>query len=905
MRWAFWRRRTTDDFSSEIEAHLALETERLVRSGMAREDAVFAARRAFGNVTATQERFRDGRPGVWFERLVQDVHYALRAMRRSPGFTAVALLSLAIGIGANAAIFSTINELLVKTLPVVDPDQLVMLRADDTPQGPQWGYAWFSYDLFRNFREQAQGFTDVAAIGVLDRFNVNLRGSGGGLDPARTRVAIVSGNYFSLLGIRAAWGRAISATDDLVPGGHPVAVISDGYWRGRLARTPDVVGRNLAFNGTTYDVIGVMPRGFSGDWVGRPIDIWVPMMMEAQVSTERPGLSSANFLRIVGRLRPGVTLQRAERDAAPLYKRLRDEEIGPRRLSGSPVDWFGLAPAGGGYSPQRDSYGTSLAILAVAVVLVLVIACANVANLLLARSETRQREMALRLAIGAGAGRIARQLITESVVLAVIGGTLGVLLSVWVTGVVGSVIGGSPIPVDSRNVAQPLALSLHPDTRVLLFSVGLSLLTAIAFGFAPALRGARAPVAATLTSRGEASSGTRRRHPMSRLLVAVQVALSLPLLIGAGLFARSLQDLRAVDLGFDRQHTLLVWTSPGQTGRTGPALAALAQTVVARLSALPGVRSASVASNGVLTGLSDESGGRSENAWAEGATPKPGVLGISLTVSAGYFETLGLRVLAGRSFTEADGSGPRVGVINETMRRTLFGDVDPIGRHYYLLPRDAATPTQVIGVVPDVKVGSPRDRARMIEYVPALQGSARLNNMCVLVRTIGPAAGAANRVRSELAAIDPGLPVIGVDTMDEQLDDVLAQDRLLADLAVAAGLVVALLTCLGLYCVISYVTAQRTREIGVRVALGATRTNIMTMVVGESGTLVVAGIVLGVPLTLASTHYASARLYGVSAGDPAYVAGAIALMLGVALIASVIPAQRASRVDPMDALRAE
>jgi predicted permease len=364
--------------------------------------------------------------------------------------------------------------------------------------------------------------------------------------------------------------------------------------------------------------------------------------------------------------------------------------------------------------------------------------------------------------------------------------------------------------------------------------------------------------------------------------------------------------LRAVDLGYDRQHTLLVWTSPGQTGRTGPALVALAQTVVARLSALPGVRSASVASNGVMTGGSDEGGGRSENAWAEGATPKPGVLGISLTVSPGYFETLGLRMVAGRSFTEADGSGPqRVGVINETMRRTLFGDVDPIGRHYYLLPRDAATPTQVIGVVPDVKFGSPRSRPRMIEYVPALQASAHLNNMCVLVRVMGPATGAVSQVRRELTAIDPGLPVIGVDTIDQQLDDVLAQDRLLADLAVAAGLVVAVLTCLGLYCVISYVTAQRTREIGVRVALGATRTTIMHMVVGESGTLVVAGLVFGVPLTLALTHYASARLYGVRAGDPAYVVSAIGLMLGVALIASGIPAWRASRVDPIDALRAE
>jgi hypothetical protein len=325
MRWAFWRGRTTDDFSSEVEAHLAFETERLVRSGVSREEAAFAARRAFGNVTAAQERFRDARPGVWFERLVQDVHYALRAMRRSPGFTAVAVLSLAIGIGANAAIFSTINELLLKNLPVVNPDQLVMLRADDTPQGGQWGYTWFSYDLFRNFRQQAQGFTDVAAIGVVDRFNVTLSGPGGGLDPARTRVAIVSGNYFSLLGVGAARGRPITPADDLVPGGHPVVVVSDAYWRGRLASAPDAVGRTLAFNGTTYDVIGVMPNGFSGDWVGRPIDIWVPMMMEAQVMTERPGLSSANFLRIVGRLKPGVTLQRAERDAAPLYKRLRDE----------------------------------------------------------------------------------------------------------------------------------------------------------------------------------------------------------------------------------------------------------------------------------------------------------------------------------------------------------------------------------------------------------------------------------------------------------------------------------------------------------------------------------------------------------------------------------------------------
>jgi len=903
MRWTFWRRRTADDFSNEVDAHLAMETERLVRSGMSPDDAAFAARRAFGNVTATREQFHEARTSARFERLVLDVRYTLRGMRRAPGFTAVAVLSLALGIGASAAIFSTINELLLKNLPVADPDRLVMLRADDTAAGGEWGYASFSYDLYRNLREQARGFSDIVAIGVLDRFNVSLGGPGGGLDPARTRVAIVSGNYFSVLGIGAARGRAITPADDRVPGRHPVAVMSDGYRRRRFAPSDDPIGRTLAFNGTTYDVIGVMPASFSGDWVGRPIDIWVPMMMEAQVMTERPGLENANFLRIIGRLSPGVSLQQAERDAGQLVKRLRDEKIGPRRLS--LVERFGLAPAGGGYSPQRESYGTSLLILAVAVALVLLIACANVANLLLARSEARQREMALRLAIGAGAGRIARQVITESVVLGVIGGALGVLLSVWVTGVVGSVIGGSPIPVDSRNAAQPLTLSLHPDARVLAFAAGLSVLTAIAFGLAPALRAASVSIA-SLTSRGEASSGTGRRHPLSRLLVVLQVALSLPLLISAGLFARSMHNLRSVDLGFDRQHTLLVWTSPGQTTRQGSQLAAFAHTVVARVSALPGVLSASVASNGVLTGISDQSGGRSENAKAEGVTPKPGVLGISLVVSPKYFETLGLHLVEGRLFTDADGAGPpRVAVVNETMRRALFGDVDPIGRHYYLLPRDAAAQTQVIGVVSDVKWGSPRDRARMIEYVPVSQASAQLNNMVVLVRAVGAAETVASRVRSELAAIDPGLPVIGLDTLEQQLDDVLAQDRLLAGLAVAAGLVVAILTCLGLYGVISYVTARRTREIGIRVALGATRSGVIAMVIGESGKLVIAGIVLGVPLTLALTRYASSRLYNVSAGDPVYVAAAIALMLAVAFVASLLPAWRTSRVDPMDALRAE
>jgi putative ABC transport system permease protein len=386
----------------------------------------------------------------------------------------------------------------------------------------------------------------------------------------------------------------------------------------------------------------------------------------------------------------------------------------------------------------------------------------------------------------------------------------------------------------------------------------------------------------------------------------LQVALSLPLLISAGLFASSMHNLRSVDLGYDRQHTLLVWTSPGQTGRQPAELAVFAQTVVTRLSAVPGVQSASVASNGVLTGISDLSGGRSDIFKVEGATPKPGVLGISLVVSPGYFATLGLHLLEGRTFTEADGGGPqRVAVINETMRRTIFGAVDPIGRHYIPLPRDSAFPFEVIGVVTDAKFGSPRDRPKMIDYVPARQASSRLNNMCVFVRAVGTPASIANRVRSELAAVDPGLPVLGMDTIEQQLDDVLAQDRLLAGLAVAAGLVVAVLTCLGLYGVISYVTARRTREIGIRVALGATRSSVISMVVGESGKLVIAGIGLGVPLTLALTRYASARLYHISASDPSFVAGAIALMLALALVASLLPAQRASRVDPMDALRTE
>jgi predicted permease len=539
--------------------------------------------------------------------------------------------------------------------------------------------------------------------------------------------------------------------------------------------------------------------------------------------------------------------------------------------------------------------------------LVLVIACVNVANLLLARSAARRRETAVRLAIGAGPGRIVRQLLTESVLLSTMGGGLGLLFSIWGTRVLAAAIASGPVPMDSRLPSQWMSLDLHPDWRVFAFAASLCLLTGIVFGLAPALRSGLgshpASLFAALTERS-AAPGDSRRFGLGKLLVVSQVAVSVLLLIGAGLFVRTLWNLRAQDLGMDRKHLLLLWTAPGQTGRQGAELASLVQTVRERLSALPGVVSASMSNHGLLEG-GEDSGGLSEFVKIPGHPPMPGMLLMRAAIAPGFFEAAGMPLLAGRGFTERDAkNSPRVVIINESMARFFFGGQNPVGKHLGIASSEAGFPYEIVGVVANGKHGSPRDK-RGIEYVPYRQIEGLMRTMCILVRTSGNPGAMAPRIRQELRDIDPSLPVLRTDTIEEQLDDVLAQERLIADLSAGFAGLATLLACFGLYGVMSYTVVRRTSEIGIRMALGASPGDVLNMVMKECMALVLAGVAIGMPVALAAAKLIANRLFGVTASDPMTISGVVLVMIAVSALAGFLPARRAAHLDPLISLRHE
>jgi predicted permease len=761
----------------------------------------------------------------------------------------------------------------------------------------------FPHPTFEKFRTLTQVFSDVSGITEIDRSNLTVNGPGGGTDGGQVVVGMASGNYFSNLGVQATLGRTFTPEDDRAPGGHPVAVISHGYWERRYARDANVVGRTFTLNGVVFAIIGVTPKSFRGDWVGKPLDLWVPFMMASQVMPEVPGGPPRFPARVMGRLKPEVTREQAQAATQVLHQQILLEAAGPNPSPASLkhiASWrVELVPATNGYSPQRQSFGQLLAILMIVVGVLLLIACANVANLLLARAASRHREMAVRLALGAGRGRVMRQLLTESVLLTTLGGVLGLLFAWWGTSALAAFVRSGP--VTSTLLSTKTDLDLQMDGRVFAFTAVLCLGAAILFGLAPALRSSKLPLASALTGRGAGSDRRGRRFGLGQALVIAQVALSLVLLIGAGLFVRSLLNLKAQDLGFDQEHVLLVWTAPVQAGRHGPALADLCQTVQERLSSLPGVRSASVSMGGVLDG--SEGGVTSEQITIKGQTPRPGLSLRSISVAPRFFEAVGMQLLQGRDFTERDSeTAPPVAIINETMARFFFGDQNPIGKRFSGL---AGAETEIVGVVKDARTGTPRD-IRGVFYSPYRQTLRLLRlTWSVAVRTAGDPTVLAASVRQELRNIDPSLPVLRINTIKQQLDDVLFQDRLIASLSGLFGLLAVLLACLGLYGIVSYTVARRTNEIGIRLALGATRAGVLRMIFKESLALALAGIAIGAPLTIVATRLISARLFAVSAADPLTITMAGLLMSVVAALAAFLPAHRTSRVDPMVALRCE
>jgi predicted permease len=840
------------------------------------------------------------------DEMFQDLRYGVRMLLKHRGFTAVAALSLALGIGANTAIFSVVDALLLRTLPVRNPERLVALTNSES------GF-YTSYPRFERYRNLTQVFSGVSAICLVDRYNVRVNNTAGGPDLSDTGqvgIGLVSGNYFSTLGAGTVIGRPLTADDDRAPGGHPVAVISYSYWERRLGRVADVIGRTLTLNETTFSIVGVTPRGFFGEWIGQPSDVWIPIAMQAQVMPERPLLADprANWVRVIARLKPDVAPEQAEAGAQVSYQQLLRESSGPnptpqenQRIAGLRLS---LQSAARGYAPQRQSFLRPLMIVLIVVGLTLLIACANVANLLLARAAARRQEMAVRAALGAIRSRIVRQLLTESLLLVVMGGALGALFAAWGTSALGRFL-GSGLPRMGFAAPVTMDLDLRLDVRILAFTAAMCVATGLLFGLAPALRASKVALASALGRRGADSSSSSTRFSLGKGLVILQVALSLLLLVGAGLFVRTLRNLKAQDIGLDRQHVLLVWAAPAQTGRSGEAVAALYQMAQRRVSALPGVISASPSNAGVLTGGGN--GAPSETLTVEGQPPKPGLSGgiAGAAVGSGFFSALGMTLLAGRDFTEQDTEkSPRVAIINETLARFEFGGKNPIGKRFFRRG-ETGSPWEIVGVVKDTKDRNLRQKDLGVTYTPYRQQMNKLAIMCLVARTSVAPASVAPRVRQALREIDPGLPVLNLTTVEEQLDGILIQERLLALLASFFGVVAALLACLGLYGVISYAVARRANEIGIRLALGATPAAVLGIILKESLMLAFAGIAIGTLATLAFIRLISTMLFGVSAADPLTLCAAITLIIVVTAMSALLPARRATKVDPMVALRHE
>jgi predicted permease len=835
---------------------------------------------------------------------IRDLRYAIRSLRRSPGFTAAVVFSLALGIGANTAIFSVIDALMLRPLPVREPDRLVLVTE------PNFGIQYSMFDRLRD----ASPIASLAAIIRTDRYNVGIGGRTGepaAIDGGPVRLALVSGTYFSTVGTAAAIGRALIPADDNVAG-QPVAVISDAFWSRRFARASDVLGRTITFGDTICTIVGVAPPGFSGEWIGRPADVWVPIAWQPSVMVEIPvgGLLNAG-VSAIGRLGAGVTREQAQALWQVAYQ---DQQRAGAGSNATPAELRQIAsmrvavePGARGYSPQRQQFAQALGILMTAVGAVLLVACANIANLLLARSESRRREMAVRLAVGADRARLVRQLLSESVLLAAVGGLLGILVADLATHALTAFVRSGPATAAAATLSMDL--DVHLDARMLTFNAALCLLTGILVGLAPAFRGSGVALSPTLVGRGP-DAGSGGRSALARLLVVFQVALSVALLVGAGLLARTLWNLRSQDLGFDRHRLLLVWSLPGQTGGRGARAADFWRTAFDRIASLPGVVSVSGSNQGVLNGADLTGFGSGPGLRIEGEPPAAsGLPGLRSFIAPGFFQTMGIPLVAGRDFSEQDAApSPRTVVISQGMARHYFGERNPLGRRIWF-PEDTDAPTTIIGVVGDFLVGGPRETVRRPGFTyfsyRDREAPRRLRNLTMVVRTTGDPLSMAAQIRRELQDPALQLPVLRIDTPDEQLADVLIQERMVANLSAVFGVLTVVLACLGLYGVISYAVVRRTNEIGIRMALGATRNRVFRSILRDGVWMVAAGLALGLPATLASTRILSNRLFGISATDPLTFGVVVAVIVAVATVASLLPASRAARVDPMVALRRE
>ena len=912
------KNRLERDLDEELSVHLEMLVEENIRKGMSPREAQYAARRTFGGVEQTKEAYRDQRGLPMLETLVQDIRYGLRMLRKNPGFTIVAVLTLALGIGANTAIFSVLDAVMLQTLPVRNPQQLVLVNwtakgwpgvledlegSNRKDSNGGWIGEPVAYPIFEALRTRSTTLSEVIAFSSnVNGFNVQFDGK-----PYSAATEPVSGEYFTGLGVQAILGRPILPNDD-VANAPPVAVLSHKFWKSKLGGDASIVGKTIVINSLPLTVIGVAPPEFFGTQPGDTNDVWVTLHMYPRLVSalnfSGPGESGAAeaaayweqpstwWLIVMGRLKPGVGESQARAELNVVFDQSIDEMITSEK-QGENRPSLRLLPGNKGLDSIRRQFSDPLFVLMGAVALVLLIACANVAGLLLSRATARQKEIAVRLSLGASRARLIQQLLTESLLLAVIGGTLGLLLSRWMSELLVALVASGK---------ESIELPLGVNGRVLLFTAGVAVLTGVLFGLAPAFSATRMSLTAALKESGAGSRLGARRSRLARALVSAQVALSLVLLVGAGLFLRTLQKLENVPLGFERDHLLLFTVSPGLNGYKGAALVEYYRQLQERIGAVPGVSGVGFSQHGPVG-----SGSSSSNCIIPGVTSGKEHFDLHRhLVGPGYFNALGIPTLTGRLLDERDNaSAPKAAVVNQTLAQKAFGDDNPLGKVLRFGSEAKPRDFQIVGVVGDAKYNDLRQPPPPTAYFSYLQAVDVASFMTFQVRTKTDPEAFIAALPGEVAEVDANIPITGLDTLTQRIDKALLFERMFARLTGSFGLLALVLVCVGLYGTMSYFVARRTNEIGIRMALGAQPERVFRMVLGEGLILTAAGVVVGLAGAVFGTRLIASVLYDVLALDPLTFVSVAVLLVAVGLFACFVPARRAMRVDPMVALRYE
>jgi len=899
MGWRRYLRRPQRDrdFALEIESHLQHEIDDNIARGMHPQEAAWAAHRKFGNVTTAKEITHRMNTIGFLETLGQDFRYALRLIRLEPGFFSVAILCLALGIGANTAIFHLLDAVRLRTLPVANPQQLAEVEIDPTQpccSGNSSGHhSNFTSALWDQLRAQQQAFSGLFAWSA-SRFNT---ATGGEVHYVEGLYA--SGDFFSTLGIVPALGRVFSTADDRPGCGSPGAVLGYSFWQREYGGQASAIGRRILLEGKPFEIIGVAQAGFFGIEVGKAFDVVIPVCAETLMNGESANTPKRDhwWLAVIGRLKPGWTLTQARAHVQAISPGLFEATLPPSYIPEIAKRYLGYKlvanPAGSGVSDLRSNYQDPLLILLGIAALVLVIACANLANLMLARASARERELAVRLAIGASRPRLIRQMLAESLLLAAIGAACGAFLAQFLS---------SYLVRFLTTTDNPLYVDLGTDWRIFGFTAALAVLTCLLFGLMPAIRATRTNPGTLMKASGRGLTDARERFGLRRILVVAQVALSLVLLVGALLFVRSLHKLLTLDAGFQESGVLVTEVNFSTLNYPRQRWDEVQSEILHRVRALPGVEQAAAANIVPISG----------DRWNDrfrfvGANPSGMLISNFSGVSPGYFRTLGTPLLAGRDFDERDKpNSPKVAIVNQAFIKKFLNGANPIGKRIRMETGPGAPETiyEVVGVTKDAKYVHLSDPFSSTVFTALDQTPKFGAGAVILTRSQVALASQLAAIKRQMAAISPSM-ALNFYTLHSEIADSLLRERLMATLSGFFGFLAALLASIGLYGVMAYIVARRRNEIGIRIALGADRANVLKLIGSECGKLLFAGLLLGVGFSLAASQAITKLLYGLSPTDPATIALSVLLLALVALPASLIPAIRASRLDPMQALREE